>query len=1040
MSRKRPSGDDPRTRKAREEMIQGPSAVDLDVHDFSVRVADVPLFRRTEEGNLSQVLRLVVLAESVAGDVTFTVSDGDTTLDTARTRIARDSTLVHLFVPEVYEPRTFNLSVEAGGREPFEAGVEVRPQRKWSVFLVHHSHLDIGYTDTQGSVLLHHLQYLDSVLDLVSATDDWPEDAKFRWNVEATWPLLHWIKNRPESDRTRFFERVREGRIELCALPFSMHTEAYSIDELARQLRFADELRERYDVPIQTAMQTDVPGATIGLLTSLVDADVRYLSVAHNYAGRSAPHLVGGQGLTRPFYWRAPNGKRLLVWYTDSPHGSAYMEGNLVGLAEDYQATLEGLPGYLAALAESPYPYQGRGESIFGWTGLDPSSKVTKQLYPHDVLHLRVQGVFSDNAAPSIVPAEIVREWNEKWAYPQLRLATNSEFFTEAEERLAGSIETYYGDWTDWWVDGIGSGARHLGFNRRAQADIRTAQTLHTLADTLTEDGADPRDEIDQAYESMALFDEHTWGAANPWMDGLERRESGALQWETKAGFARDAYERSNALVRSGVHRLSHVFGRSGDSLASVTVFNASCWERTDPVSVFVPESRTDLQRPLAVVDAATRERVPCVVEDQENAQFRVRGRRFTFVARDVPAFGYRRYDLVEGDEVHEDQESGNEPCIENEHYLVRFDLERGRITELLDKTSGLNLVDADAPFGFDQYVYDRYASAPHFNHLSSRIQATDLTLLGERSAGGLGVVTQRSSNPVWDSVTVRLVHEGADIAESTLTLFRGVRRLDITNRIHKAGTPEKESVYFAFPFDVRDPSLHYEITGGIDSPDAPHVPGSADHMRAIRHWVGLENEKVRVAWATMEAPLVQFGNIHLPYLPFPETIDPEVANLATIYSWALNNIWDTNFPSQQQGEMVFSYAVASGADIETPELGMRTAAALTTPLLGILSAPSAGNGLPERGTFCSVEHPLVDIIALAPSRREHDLTVMLQSLSSAYEEVCVSFGLLGVARAWVGTHLEKYLEEARVDGENVRFTVPAGSLVSLVVDLESGR
>jgi hypothetical protein len=440
------------------------------------------------------------------------------------------------------------------------------------------------------------------------------------------------------------------------------------------------------------------------------------------------------------------------------------------------------------------------------------------------------------------------------------------------------------------------------------------------------------------------------------------------------------------------------------------------------------------------VVDAATRERVPHAVEDQENAQFRVRGSRLSFVASDVPACGYKRYDLVEGDDEYEDPESGDEPSVENEYYRVRFDLARGRVTELLDNTLGLNLVDADAPFGFNQYVYDRYASAPHFNHLSSRIQATDLTLLGERSAGGLGVVTQRSSNPVWDSVTVRLVHEGADIAESTLTLFRGVRRLDITNRIHKAGTPEKESVYFAFPFDVRDPSLHYEITGGIDSPDAPHVPGSADHMRAIRHWVGLENEKVRVAWATMEAPLVQFGNIHLPYLPFPETIDPEVANLATIYSWALNNIWDTNFPSQQQGEMMFSYAVASGADIETPELGMRTAAALTTPLLGILSAPSAGNGLPERGTFCSVEHPLVDIIALAPSRREHDLTVMLQSLSSAYEEVCVSFGLLGVARAWVGTHLEKYLEEARVDGENVRFTVPAGSLVSLVVDLESGR
>ena len=144
MPSKRPAGDDLRTQKAREEMIQGPSAVDLDVHDFSVRAVGLPLFRRMEDGILSQVLRLVVQAESAAGDVTFTVSDGDTTLARARVRIDDGRTLVHLFVPEVYEPRTFGLRVEARGGEPFEAGVEIRPQRKWSVFLVHHSHLDIS--------------------------------------------------------------------------------------------------------------------------------------------------------------------------------------------------------------------------------------------------------------------------------------------------------------------------------------------------------------------------------------------------------------------------------------------------------------------------------------------------------------------------------------------------------------------------------------------------------------------------------------------------------------------------------------------------------------------------------------------------------------------------------------------------------------------------------------------------------------------------------------------------------------------------------
>ena len=1026
--------DELRTRSAREEMIQGPSGLELDVNGLSVRVVGLPLFRREEDGALSQALRLVIEAESAAQDVAFTVLGGERTLDGTTAQIGKGRNIVQLFVPEVDEPRTFSLKIQAGNAEPFEAEVVVRPQRKWSISLIHHSHLDIGYTDTQSSVLRHHLQYLDSALDLVSATDDWPDDAKFRWNVEATWPLMHWLKTRPKADKNRFFERVREGRIEVCALPFSMHSEAYSMDELARQLRPADELRERYDVPIATAMQTDVPGATIGLLTSLVDADIRYLSVAHNYAGRSAPHLVGGQGLTRPFYWRAPDGRRLLVWYTDSPHGSAYMEGNFVGLATDYETAANVLPGYLAALAERPYPYE---EQIFGWHGLGPGVEVTKEPYPHEMLHLRVQSVIADNASPSIAPAEIVREWNERWAYPRLRMATNGEFFAAAEEKLGDRVDAFSGDWTDWWVDGIGSAARSLGFNRRAQADVRTAQTMHTIANALADDGADAQDETEEAYESMALFDEHTWGAANPWKDDLDERDSGALQWEKKAAFARDAYERSDALLRSGAHRLSHIFGRSRSALASVTAFNPSRWERTDPVRVFIPESRTDLDLHLAVVDAGTHERVPCVVEDQEYAQHRPHGTYLTFIAQGVPPFGYRRYDLVPAEDDNGDPDPKSEPCIENEHYRVRLDLANGAVAELLDKESGRNLVDAGAPFGLNQYVYDRYGSAPHINHLSGRIQAADLALLGERISGRFGVITERSSNAVWDRVTLRVGGEGADLVESTLTLFHGVKRLDIKNRIRKTGTPEKESVYFAFPFDLREPSLSYEITGGVDSPEAPRVPGSADHMRAIRHWVGLESPGIGVAWATMEAPLVQFENIHLPYLPFPKTIDAEDVNPATIYSWALNNIWDTNFPPQQQGEMEFNYSIASGSDLRTSELGMKTAAALTTPLVGILSAPTGVEKLPERGSFCAVEHPQVDIVALAPSRRGHDLTVMLQSFSSQTAEVDVSFGLLPVGRVWLGSHLERQLEEVEVKDRSASVSIPAGRFVSLSVELD---
>ena len=273
---------------------------------------------------------------------------------------------------------------------------------------------------------------------------------------------------------------------------------------------------------------------------------------------------------------------------------------------------------------------------------------------------------------------------------------------------------------------------------------------------------------------------------------------------------------------------------------------------------------------------------------------------------------------------------------------------------------------------------------------------------------------------------------------EMTFRILHGVKRLDMKNRISKIGTPQKESVYFAFPFNVDEPSITYEITGGVSSPKAPHVPGSASHMRAIRHWVSLESPTTKIAWATMEAPLVQFGNIHLPYVPFPETIDPRLADPATIYSWALNNIWDTNFPPQQQGEMEFCYSICTGNGAGASELGMKTATALATPLLGILSAPAAEGNLPARGSFCTVDRPDVEVVALVPSRRGCDLVVLLQSFAPTTVDVRASFPLLPVQRAWIGSHLERNLEEVEVSEGEAQFTVPAGSYVSLTVDLSS--
>jgi hypothetical protein len=620
-------------------------------------------------------------------------------------------------------------------------------------------------------------------------------------------------------------------------------------------------------------------------------------------------------------------------------------------------------------------------------------------------------------------------------------MATNRDFFVLAEERLGERIDTFAGDWTDWWADGIGSAARALGRGRVAQGAIRTAQTMHALADHLggEPDPAQPH-AVDWVYENLALFDEHTWGAGNPWQNRLEKFAAGELQWEKKIGYAHDAFDGANALLSSGAARLSHALATTRDALASVAVFNPSSFSRSDLVRTFLPEDQVGFGQSFSVVDAASGGIVPHTVEPQNHPSYRARGQWLTFTAHDVPAVGYARFDLVAADpaSVEESTATTSEPLtLENDHYRLVIQPSEGTVAELLDKATGRSLVDTTARFGFNQYIYDRYTSAAGFNHLSGKVQDQDLALLGARSLAGYGVVSARTSTPVADQITVRLAGDGCEWVETTYTLPRGLKRLDITNRLQKIATPEKESVYIAFPFAVADPAPLVEITGGLTSNAAPHVPGSADHFRAMRHWVAMRDEGATAAWATLEAPLVEFGNIALPYIPFPKTVLRGSTAPTVIYSWALNNIWDTNFPAQQGGEMTFRYSVASDGPGDARALGQRTGAALSAPFVGICCAPAgSAREQPARGSFCAVAPSGVEVTHLAPSRVGDGLAVALHSTADETVEARLDFGMLPVTAVRVGNYLEREQTELSLDGRVARFAIEPGAFVTLVVDV----
>lgn len=71
--------------------------------------------------------------------------------------------------------------------------ITLDPVRKWEIKFIQHSHTDIGYTRSQTEILAEHLRYIDYALDYCDATDNYPENARFRWTCEASWPVDEYL-------------------------------------------------------------------------------------------------------------------------------------------------------------------------------------------------------------------------------------------------------------------------------------------------------------------------------------------------------------------------------------------------------------------------------------------------------------------------------------------------------------------------------------------------------------------------------------------------------------------------------------------------------------------------------------------------------------------------------------------------------------------------------------------------------------------------------------------------------------------------------
>lgn len=181
------------------------------------------------------------------------------------------------------------------------------------------THIDIGFTDLAYNVLKKYCKFLEKLIHICAVTKDREDGQRFVWTM-AAWPMLaalEKIDDAVEYDvatrmeiRRQVENLIKQRQIVIHALPFTMHTEFLSEQDVEHLFDATDEFCEKYGVkfPIAAKM-TDVPGHTCALIAPLVKKGVKFL------------HLGANSAATKPkvptlFWWEDMSGNRILTFYS----------------------------------------------------------------------------------------------------------------------------------------------------------------------------------------------------------------------------------------------------------------------------------------------------------------------------------------------------------------------------------------------------------------------------------------------------------------------------------------------------------------------------------------------------------------------------------------------------------------------------------------------------------------------------------------------------------------------------------------------------
>ena len=251
---------------------------------------------------------------------------------------------------------------------------------------------------------------------------------------------------------------------------------------------------------------------------------------------------------------------------------------------------------------------------------------------------------------------------------------------------------------------------------------------------------------------------------------------------------------------------------------------------------------------------------------------------------------------------------------MNTDKFSLKIDGKTGAISSLVYLPEGRELADNKNLTGLNSYFYVEGRKPD--NPLTAVLK--DIKILDD--------------GPVMKVIRVEMRAPGCNSCSADIQIIDALDMVRIINHIDKKKVLSPEAVHIGFPFNVPDGQIRYDLAYGYCRPEKDQAPGANKNFLCMEHWLDVSNDSTGLTLICPDAPLFEVAHITMDEVVtgWVEHIPPS----QTIYSYLMNNYWETNYAASQEGPGNYRYIIIPHGKFD-PDQAEKEALSQRQPLIG---------------------------------------------------------------------------------------------------------